>query len=116
MKPHAVVDEVRVRDVMKTNVTTVHASHSMPLAASIMELERVRHVPVVDDERRVVGLVTHRDILAAQLRVVAEKPAAPLDGPVSLDLSVPVSTVMRTEVWTIQSTAPAARAASSWAW
>jgi CBS domain-containing membrane protein len=111
MKPHAVVDEVRVRDVMNPNVATVHASHSMPLAASIMELERVRHVPVVDDERRVVGLVTHRDILAAQLRVVAAKPAAPLDGPVSLDLSVPVSTVMRTEVWTIQSSALAASAA-----
>lgn len=111
MKPNAVVDEVRVRDVMNVNVATVHASHSMPLAASIMELERVRHVPVIDDERRVVGLVTHRDILAAQLRVVAEAPAGPLEGPVLLDLSVPVSRVMRTEVWTIQSNALAATAA-----
>ena len=44
MNATAVVDEIRVRDVMKTNVATVHASHSMPLVASIMELERIRHV------------------------------------------------------------------------
>lgn len=108
MSATAVVDEIRVRDVMKTNVATVHASHSMPLVASIMELERIRHVPVIDDEQRVVGLVTHRDLLAAQVRARAE---ATTDGPVSLDLAVPVSRVMRTEVWTIQSSALAVSAA-----
>ncbi len=108
MNATPVADEIRVRDVMKTNVATVHASHSMPLVASIMELERIRHVPVIDDEQRVVGLVTHRDLLAAQVRGRA---AGATDGPVSLDLAVPVSRVMRTEVWTIQSSALAVSAA-----
>jgi len=108
MSASAVVDEIRVRDVMKTNVATVHAAHSMPLVASLMELERIRHVPVVDDDQRVVGLVTHRDILAAQLRARIDSSA---DGPVSLDLALPVSRVMCTEVWTIQSSALAASAA-----
>jgi len=108
MSATGLVDEIRVRDVMKTNVATVHASHSMPLVASIMELERIRHVPVVDDDQRVVGLVTHRDILAAQVRA---RVASATDGPVSLDLALPVSRIMRTEVWTIQSSALAASAA-----
>lgn len=109
MSTNAVVDEVRVRDVMTTHVKTVHASHSMPLVASIMELEHIRHVPVIDDDQRVVGLITHRDILAAQL--TASAAAVPTDGPVSLDLALPVSRIMRTEVWTIQSNALAASAA-----
>lgn len=108
MTTSSVIDEIRVRDVMNRHVATVHASHSMPLVATIMELERVRHVPVIDDEQRVVGLITHRDILAAQLRA---RNAEPGEGPVALDLAVPVSRVMRTDVWTIQSGALAASAA-----
>ncbi|HSO37361.1 MAG TPA: CBS domain-containing protein [Labilithrix sp.] len=108
MTTSSVIDEIRVRDVMNRHVATVHASHSMPLVATIMELERVRHVPVIDDDQRVVGLITHRDILAAQLRA---RNAEPGEGPVALDLAVPVSRVMRTDVWTIQSGALAASAA-----
>lgn len=100
--------ELRVRDLMTAPVWTVHASHSMPLAASIMELERVRHLPVIDDGGHVVGLVTHRDILAAQISALS-----PLsrDERSSLQLSVPVSQVMRREVWTIAPDALVASAA-----
>lgn len=108
MTTNAAIEEMRVRDVMSRNVHTVHATHSMPLAASIMDLEHVRHVPVIDDDRHVVGLITHRDILSAQLKAMATVPAG---GPASLDLSVPVSRMMRTEVWTIQSSALAVSAA-----
>ena len=58
---------MRVRDLMTSPVSTIQASQSLPLAMSIMDLERVRHLPVIDDEERVVGLVTHRDLLAAQI-------------------------------------------------
>ena len=35
----------------------------LDLAASLMHWRRVRHVPVEDDDGRLVGLVSHRDIL-----------------------------------------------------
>ncbi len=99
---------MRVRDIMTAPVSTVHASHSLPLAASIMDLERIRHLPVVDDEQRVVGLVTHRDILAAQISALGPLSTEERS---SLQLAVPVSQVMRTEVWTIRSDALVSSAA-----
>ncbi len=54
--------EIRVDDLMTRSVYTVTEMQSLPLAESMMGLLHVRHIPVVDDERRVVGLVTHRDL------------------------------------------------------
>lgn len=99
---------MRVRDLMTTPVKTVQVSQSLPLAASIMDLERVRHLPVVDDEERVVGLVTHRDLLAAQISALS--PLSPEERE-TLQLSVRVSAVMRTEIWTISPDALVASAA-----
>jgi CBS domain-containing membrane protein len=99
---------MRVRDLMTAPVKTVQVSQSLPLAASIMDLERIRHLPVVDDEQRVVGLVTHRDLLAAQISALS--PLSPEERE-SLQLSVRVSAVMRTEIWTIAPDALVASAA-----
>jgi len=99
---------MRVRDLMTTPVSTVQASQSLPLAASIMELERIRHLPVIDDEGRVIGLVTHRDLLAAQISALSPLSA---EERASLQLSVRVTQVMRRDVWTIASDAPVATAA-----
>ena len=101
-------DEARVADAMTRAVYTLKATQSLPLAEAMMGLARVRHVPVVDDDGHVVGLVTHRDLLAAKISTLA-----PLseDERSTLQLSVPVSRVMRTEVWTIRSDALALTAA-----
>lgn len=101
-------DEVRVTDVMTRSVYTLRPTQSLPLAESMMGLLRVRHIPVIDDEGSVVGLVTHRDLLAAQISALAPLSA---DERSTLQLSVPVSRVMQTNVWTIRSDALALSAA-----
>ncbi len=93
---------MRVREVMTSPVKTVHHLSSLPLAASLMELERIRHLPVVDDDARVVGLVTHRDLLSAQISTLGPLSA---DERTSVQLAVPVAKVMRSDVWTIASEA-----------
>jgi CBS domain-containing membrane protein len=100
--------ELYVRDLMAQPVHTLRATQSLPLAESMMGLLHVRHVPVIDDEHHVVGLVTHRDLLAAKISALA-----PLsdDERSSLQLLVPVSRVMRTEVWTVEPGALAINAA-----
>jgi predicted transcriptional regulator len=51
-------------DVMTSeNLQTLHKDLPLRIAGEIMEWQSIRHVPVVDDEGRVVGLVTHRDLL-----------------------------------------------------
>ena len=48
---------------MTTDLFTVRPEDLVDLAASLMEWEHIRHVPVEDDEGRLVGLVSHRSLL-----------------------------------------------------
>jgi len=57
-----------VGQFMSTDLFTVRPEDLVDLAASVMDWRHVRHVPVEDDEGRLVGLVTHRDILRLLVR------------------------------------------------
>ena len=48
---------------MSTDVFTVRPDDLIDLAASVMDWRHIRHVPVEDQEGRLVGLVTHRGLL-----------------------------------------------------
>jgi CBS domain-containing protein/gamma-glutamylcysteine synthetase len=52
-----------VGQFMTTDLFTVHAEDVVDLAASMMEWEHIRHVPVEDREGRLVGLVSHRALM-----------------------------------------------------
>ena len=52
-----------VSQLMATDLFTVRPDDLIDLAASVMEWKHIRHVPVEDDEGRLVGLVSHRDLL-----------------------------------------------------
>ena len=51
-----------VRDIMNHPVTTVAPSASLGDAFALMHEHNVRHLPVMDDHGRVVGIITDRDI------------------------------------------------------
>lgn len=53
----------RVGQYMTTDLFTVRPDELIDLAASIMDWERVRHVPVEDDQHQLVGLVSYRCLL-----------------------------------------------------
>jgi len=55
----------RVADLMSTEVIAIGAADSLATAYALMRLKRIRHLPVVGPDRRLAGLVTHRDLLAA---------------------------------------------------
>jgi CBS domain-containing protein len=48
---------------MSTDLFTVRPDDLVDLAASVMDWRHIRHVPVEDEAGRLVGLVTHRDVL-----------------------------------------------------
>lgn len=56
-----------VGQIMSTQLLTVRPEDLVDLAASMMDWEKIRHVPVEDDDGRLVGIVSHR----ALLRLVA---------------------------------------------
>ncbi|MAF65720.1 MAG: hypothetical protein CMJ84_08690 [Planctomycetes bacterium] len=53
----------KVGQVMTTDLFTVHPEDLVDLAASLMDWEHLRHVPVEDDEGVLVGILSHRRVL-----------------------------------------------------
>jgi CBS domain-containing protein len=56
----------RVSEIMQSEVATLGASERLDLAQDVMNLGRVRHLPVLDGVK-LVGIVSQRDLLAASL-------------------------------------------------
>jgi CBS domain-containing protein len=54
---------LRVDQYMTTDLFTVHAEDPVEMVANLMSWERIRHVPVEDNDHRLVGLVTYRAVL-----------------------------------------------------
>jgi len=52
-----------VGQFMSTDLFTVKPDDLIDLAASVMDWRHIRHVPVEDEQGRLVGLVTHRGLL-----------------------------------------------------
>jgi CBS domain-containing protein len=58
---------MRVRDLMTRKVFTARPDKRLLVAREIMDWAHVRHVPVVDERGRLVGMVSHRDLLRASV-------------------------------------------------
>ncbi len=56
------------RELMSSSLTTVRDSDSLGDALDVAEQDRVRHLPVVDGDGRLVGLLTQTDLLRARVR------------------------------------------------
>jgi CBS domain-containing protein len=58
--------DARVKDIMAKEVSTLGRNDTLDLADDVMSLERIRHLPVLD-EARVVGVVSQRDLFRSAL-------------------------------------------------
>jgi len=89
---------MRVREIMQKEVATLGLEDSLDVAEDIMTLGRVRHLPVVTGDRRLVGLVTQRDLLKASVASVLE-----LSRSVEHDWlkAIPIRLVMSSELLTV---------------
>jgi CBS domain-containing membrane protein len=58
--------DATVKDLMTKEVSTLGRNDTLDLADDIMTLERIRHLPVLD-EGRVVGVVSQRDLFRSAL-------------------------------------------------
>ncbi len=57
----------KVRDLMTQDVVTLAAEETLSLADKIMTLGRIRHMPVVDAQGKLIGLVSQRDLFRGAL-------------------------------------------------
>ena len=86
-----------VSNYMSSAPVTVHKDDNYDIAFEIMEKKNMHHLPVVDGENQVVGIVTRRDLQLAA-RCFREAP-------------VEISEVMHTPVLTAASGSPLSFAA-----
>jgi CBS domain-containing membrane protein len=101
MKPY----ELRVADLMTTSVTTMDASEPITGAHAEMEVGAIRHLPVIDDRKRLVGVISDRDVLRARgtkkcigdvmtRDVVTVRPEAPAHAAAKLMLDNKIGSVL----------------------
>jgi CBS domain-containing membrane protein len=63
-----------VRDLMTERVFTLKAKDDLAALYDLMDSRHVRHVPVVDSDGEIIGLVTDRDLSRSALGAVEELP------------------------------------------
>jgi CBS domain-containing protein len=61
---------MRVRDLMRSHVVTLSMFDALDVATDIMSMGRIRHLPVVNREQELVGIVSQRDLLKASISSV----------------------------------------------
>ncbi|WP_100752897.1 CBS domain-containing protein [Vibrio salilacus] len=75
---------IKVEDMMTRSPHTLLRSHNLADAKSMMEALDIRHVPIVDANKQLLGVVSQRDVLAAQessLQNIPENQCYTLDTP-----------------------------------
>ena len=99
---------LRVRDVMTNDVATIGRNENLLAADDIMRLGRIRHLPVVDEDGSLAGIVSQRDLFhSGLLRALGYGTHAKQK---ALELLV-LKEAMKTEVMTITPDAPLSEAA-----
>jgi CBS domain-containing protein len=59
----------KILSALVTELVTLHVDEELSLASDIMNLARIRHLPIVEGER-LVGIISQRDLFKASLASV----------------------------------------------
>jgi len=94
---------LEVRDLMTEKVFTLKPGDTLEELYELMDDKHVRHVPVVDREGDLVGLVTHRDLSRSAL---GPQEGLPLNVQEEILRRRKVREIMATEVDTIEPDEP----------
>ena len=59
--------KLKVGDVMSAGVSTLGRNDKLSIAEDLMKQERIRHLPVIDDDGDLCGIITQRDMFRSAL-------------------------------------------------
>ncbi|MDO6686189.1 MULTISPECIES: CBS domain-containing protein [unclassified Agarivorans] len=57
---------IKIADIMTTNPHTASEQTTLEQAISLCNEHKIRHIPIVDNQQNLIGLVSERTLLAAQ--------------------------------------------------
>lgn len=84
-----------VQELMSNTLHTLKAHDTIHAARELMLEKRIRHVPIVDDNNKLVGLLTKHDVLAVSISTLAEVENEVRD---ELEEGIPIAEVMITDL------------------
>lgn len=82
-----------VEEIMKTNVVTLFPDNTIADAISLMREKKIRHLPIVNQQNQLVGLVTDRDIKEAAPSILEEAERKDI-------MEKPLESIMKTDIIT----------------
>ena len=96
---------MNVRAIMSSSVLTVDSTTTVRDAIRLLDDSEVRHLPVVDGDRRLVGIVSDRDLREFRVPLLIEVERFGDSDRARADdlLDTPVSAVMAAEVISVDS-------------
>jgi len=91
----------KVKDLMQPDVVTLEASDHLDLASDVMQLGRIRHMPIVEGND-VVGILSQRDLFRAGISSALQfRPSSEREWLAKISvrevMSTPVVTINQTE-------------------
>ncbi len=101
-------EKMQVSELMSTDLVTLTEDETLAHAQRCMARGRIRHLPVIRG-RQLVGLLTHRDLLAASFSIFAEVNHAEQR---RIFVTVPVVEAMHRDVVTVAPDLPVKEAAA----
>lgn len=84
---------ITIEDIMTASLYTLKASSTIEEASSLMKEKSIRHIPIVNDFGRLLGLVSQRDVMAATSSVAQHHPE---------DLCTSLTYIMQRKLITIE--------------
>lgn len=89
----------QVSDIMVRNLTTLTPDSNLKQAETIMAEKQIRHIPVTDENRLLLGLLTQKEFLAEAFRITDKFGAHTL---ASYLAKTELSTCMKTTLTTVK--------------
>ena len=91
--------KLSVRDLMTDKIFALRAHDDIQMARDLMDERNVRHVPVLDEDRHLVWLVSERDLLRSMYPSTSELPVGTQHAVLK---RVKVSAIMTRDVETVE--------------
>lgn len=82
-----------IEEIMKSNVETLRPDDSIETAIRLMREKKIKHIPIVDDEMKILGIISDRDVKDAAPSILNEQSA-------DFTLKNPVRQIMQKQVIT----------------
>ncbi|EDN68667.1 acetoin utilization protein AcuB [Beggiatoa sp. PS] len=84
-----------VKELMSRELYTLKPDDTVHEARQLMLSQQIRHIPVIDEQEQLIGLLSQRDVLAASISTLADLETQERE---ELESGIPINKIMTTNV------------------